>query len=147
DRFQGNLIPQVIELESSRAELLSQNLDNLKKYGLFMENFGPRSFKINAVPVIEGRFKGEEELKDMIDEIVDTFEQETEYKSISDLNEEIVKIISCRASIKAGDKMNNEEIETMIDMLNKCEVPHRCPHGRPVIIRISEKELDSKFKR
>ena len=43
--------------------------------------------------------------------------------------------------------MSGEEVTSMIAMLNECLVPHRCPHGRPVTIRITESELDSKFLR
>jgi DNA mismatch repair protein MutL len=83
----------------------------------------------------------------MIDNITGLIEETGEAPEIEELNDNIIKIIACRSSIKAGEVMTGEEIQIMIDMLNDCEIPHRCPHGRPVIIRFTEKELDTKFLR
>lgn len=144
---QGALIPEILELESSRAEVLSGKLELMKKYGIHIEEFGPNMFKITAVTSIAGRAKSDREVIDMIENIISLFVEQEKVPALDDLNDTIIKIIACRSSIKAGDSMNDEEVRSMISMLNKCAVPHRCPHGRPVIMRITESELDSKFSR
>ena len=68
-------------------------------------------------------------------------------ETFQEIDSEIIKLIACKSSVKAGDKMSDNEIKGMLAMLGECDVPHRCPHGRPVIIRITEAELDSKFLR
>ncbi len=147
---QGNLFSEILELSSGEAEILSGNLDLLKKMGIAIEDFGPNSFKITGVPVFAGKIKESGELEEMIDEILkilDKMEDTGETPRLEDLNDEIVKIIACRSSVKAGDSLTYGEVESLVKKLNSCRVPHRCPHGRPVIFRITEKELDKKFDR
>ncbi|MFH1416100.1 MAG: DNA mismatch repair endonuclease MutL [Elusimicrobiota bacterium] len=146
-KSQGVLIPEVIQLEPSRAELLLQNLDMLQKFGIHMEEFGPSMFRLTAVTTIAGREKESTDIKDMIDNIISLIEESGKQPDPSELNDSIIKMIACRSSVKAGDRMNEEELRLMVALLNKCDVPHRCPHGRPVIMRIRESELDSKFSR
>ncbi|MGM0442336.1 MAG: DNA mismatch repair endonuclease MutL [Elusimicrobiota bacterium] len=147
---QGNLFSEILELSSGEAELLSGNLDLLKQMGIAIEDFGPNSFKITGVPVFAGKIKESGELEEMIDEILDILgkmEDTGETPKLEDLNDEIIKIIACRSSVKAGDSLTYGEVESLVEKLNGCRVPHRCPHGRPVIFRITEKELDKKFDR
>ncbi|MBN2408070.1 MAG: DNA mismatch repair endonuclease MutL [Elusimicrobia bacterium] len=144
---QNLLITEVFEVEPSLTEVLSKNLSLLRSFGLYLEEFGPNTFKITAMPVFSGRMNNLQKVNDMIDEIVEAIRNAGKGPAAEDLNDELIKIIACRSSVKAGDRLSYEEVEAMINRLNKCSLPHRCPHGRPVIIRITEKELDSKFLR
>ncbi len=140
---QGTLIPEVLELESSFSEVLISKLELLKKFGIYIEEFGPNTFKVTGIPSTIGKRR----INDMIENIISLFEARGTPPDTDELNDELIKIIACRSSIMAGDKMSGEEVTSMIAMLNECLVPHRCPHGRPVTIRITESELDSKFMR
>lgn len=144
---QGNLIPEVIELEPSRSSILSDKLDLFKKFGLKIEEFGPRTYKINSVPVVAGRIQGGQQTRDMVENILEIIKESENLPNLETLTDDIIKVIACRSSIKAGDKMSQEEVNAMVKLLEKCSVPHRCPHGRPIVIRITEKELDLKFNR
>jgi len=142
---QGNLIPEMLEMESSRAQLVSENTELFKKAGIHISEFGPNMFKVESVPAVYGRTASGPE--DMIESILQLIENSGKSPDTSELNDEIIKIIACRASVKSGDKMTMEEMREMVRLLGKCSVPHRCPHGRPVIIKLTEKELDGKFDR
>ncbi len=144
---QGTLIPEIMELEHSSFEILSDKKELLKKFGIYIEEFGPNMFKITGVTSVAGKVKNDQEAKDIIENIITLFEATGSVPEKDELYDNIMKIIACRASIKAGDKMSEKEIESMIKMLSVCEVPHRCPHGRPILIRITESELDTKFLR
>ncbi len=139
---QGCLIPEVIEIEQSRAQELSDNLDLFRKYGLEIEEFGPGMFKVTAVPAVASGAR--EKVSDIVEEILETIYTK---KEKAEINEDIIKTIACHSSVRAGDMQNLSEMREMTDRLIKCRVPHRCPHGRPVVIRFSEKELDSRFNR
>jgi DNA mismatch repair protein MutL len=144
---QGDLIPEVIELESSQADVLSENIEKLESFGIHLENFGPNMFRILSVPAVAGKIKNSNEIKDMIENILSAFDEENAPASVEEFNDEIIKLIACRSSVKAGDRMSDEELQSMVKLLGDCMIPHRCPHGRPVIIRITEEELDRKFLR
>ncbi|MEA3505936.1 MAG: DNA mismatch repair endonuclease MutL [Elusimicrobiota bacterium] len=144
---QQDMFPEVIELEPAEAELIKENLDLLNKFGIEIEDFGPGSFKITSSPVIAGKKKGGKETAAMIEEIAGLLGEYSSSPGSDDLSDKIIETIACRKSVKAGDPLDEKEIELMIDELAKCRQPHRCPHGRPVIIRISEDELDKRFDR
>ena len=55
--------------------------------------------------------------------------------------------IACSKAIKSGDKINNIEIESLINQLKMVENPYTCPHGRPTIIEISKNDIEKQFKR
>ncbi len=61
--------------------------------------------------------------------------------------DELIKITSCRAAIKAGDKLTVEEMSSLLEQLKKCELPFTCPHGRPTMTRITLGELEKMFRR
>ncbi len=144
---QGLLIPEVIELERSKAHIVANYTGLLREYGLIIEEFGPSAFKVTAVPACVGKTISGEEAAEMIEEIIETVEKAGKSPSRDELADEIFKLIACRSSVMAGDSLTNEEIKEMTDKLNSCQVPHRCPHGRPVIIRFTEKEIDTRFSR
>ena len=59
----------------------------------------------------------------------------------------ICKQISCKASIKANHRINLNEVNALIDGLNKCDNPYTCPHGRPTIIKLKQEDLEKMFER
>ncbi len=144
---QGLLISEIIEMESSRAAILCDNIKILEKFGIYIEEFGPASFKVSGIPMVLGRVSELEEIQNIIDTILDIIIKTGEAPDTSKMNDEIIKLLSCKSSIKAGDRMSSEETVRMITLLMATQFPHLCPHGRPIIIRLSEKEIDAKFKR
>lgn len=75
---------------------------------------------------------------------------ELEGKSVKNpihLKEEIIILLSCRAAIKAGERLSEMEMHNLIEELNKAKLMLTCPHGRPTTIRLSWEEIEKKFKR
>jgi DNA mismatch repair protein MutL len=66
---------------------------------------------------------------------------------LEDVQEEIITMMSCRSSIKAGDVVTVPEIQKLIDELANCKLPYTCPHGRSIMIKVTVDELEKKFKR
>ncbi|MBO7106838.1 MAG: hypothetical protein J6W73_01230 [Verrucomicrobia bacterium] len=65
----------------------------------------------------------------------------------ADMAEELIASHSCRLAVKANDIVNREEIDHLMDDLRHCRMPYTCPHGRPTIIEISQRDLEKKFRR
>ena len=72
---------------------------------------------------------------------------EDEFTETEDFRDSISKSVACKAAIKAGKKMSKKEMLALINDLFACEVPYFCPHGRPLIIKMTLHEFEKKFKR
>ncbi|MDP1993833.1 MAG: DNA mismatch repair protein MutL, partial [Ignavibacteria bacterium] len=64
-----------------------------------------------------------------------------------DAKDNIAKSYSCRTAIKAGDKLSEKEMRLLIDQLFATSMPYVCPHGRPIVVKISLEEFDRRFGR
>jgi len=108
--------------------------------------FDIREFGINSI-IIEGSppelSNGKE--KDVINDILDNY---IEHKQLnSSFIDYMAATYSCKAAIKAGDKLDESECINLIDKLFATEHPYYCPHGRPIIINLSINDLDKRFER
>jgi len=134
---------QIIELPAKESLILSSNISEFKRYGFDIETFGKDTFIVRTVPVILGKVKS----KDMIRDIVEDFINLSKSEKISEISEKIIITMSCRAAIKGGEELTLHSIKILIDELAKTENPFTCPHGRPTIINMNVAELEKKFKR
>lgn len=143
---QGLLISEIFELPNSKKEFLAdlENLNKFEAFGFFIELFGKDSLKINAVPSIIEQGKEVQTVKEILENLVENMESKDLYSQ--EIIDKII-MISCKNSIKANQKLSILEMETLIKRLMKTENPYHCPHGRPTIISISQKEIDKKFAR
>ncbi|MEZ6109356.1 MAG: DNA mismatch repair protein MutL, partial [Pirellulaceae bacterium] len=64
-----------------------------------------------------------------------------------DVLDELLHMMSCKAAVKAGDPLSEEEIQALIEYRDLCQDAHHCPHGRPTALVFSREELDRRFKR
>lgn len=140
--LQELLIPITLEFSNDEYIKLEENLDELKKVGLFLEPFGINTFIVRSHPTWFP--KGEE--KETILEII---EQVLAMKKVDlkKLREETAIMMSCKGSIKANHRLRNDEIQALLDTLRKTSDPFTCPHGRPIIIHFSTYEMEKMFKR
>ena len=129
------LSPELIEFSLSESLKVKQNLEKLKGFGFYLEEFGENNFRLRKVPLLFGIVKGEELLKEIL---VDFKENK---------KEEIITRMSCRSSIKAGDLMSVSEMYAKLKILDKCELPYTCPHGRPIMVKLSVDDLEKMFRR
>jgi len=135
------LFPQVLELSVTDLSILVEVLPFLEKLGFRLREFGKQSVAIEAVP--SGMHWGNE--GNVIREILDHY-QSYGSKDTS-IQSKVAASYACKAAIKAGDSLTQEEMRSLLDKLFATENPYFCPHGRPIIINLSLKELDKKFER
>lgn len=143
ESVQKLLEPVVVNLSAKESSTLEDYLEDLKAYGFEIEEFGPNAFKITQVPAS----MTDKSIKNIFHEILEDLESDKEIKSQDNKTEKILTYLSCRMAYKAGDNIPNEEAAALIDQLGDTEIQYTCPHGRPVKVEISLKELSKMFKR
>lgn len=135
------LIPEVINLSYEDYHTVISNEEIFKNLGFYVENFGINAILINNVPVV---FR-DSNIKDIFYTILDSLRNINK----NNLNLELDKIIksACVKSVKAGDKLHLQEVKSLLNDLNKTDNPYTCPHGRPVIIKMTKYEIERMFER
>lgn len=136
------LPPVIIEVTHTEQIIINESMDLFKSLGFEIENFGGRAYAIRGVPMV----LGDSNVKEFFRELLDNVE---EYKKGTSYNLKIDDIIqmSCKAAVKAGDKLSEREILALLRDLIDNKVPMTCPHGRPIMISITKKQLERTFKR
>ena len=139
---QGLLIPEIMDLNVDDYELYLHHKDVLKAAGFVIEDFGDRSVSIREVPLFLGKVQASTYLHEILDNI----------KNLGQGTKEEVKYIriataACKSSIKAYDKLSLGEMEYLINELRHIDEPFSCPHGRPTMIKLTEKDLQKMFRR
>jgi DNA mismatch repair protein MutL len=137
------LIPESFEITDAQADAIKANAELIEKLGIELVPFGPRTFAIQAFPTILARAKPVDFVTDLIDLLTDkdvNLEPER-------LLEEILKMAACKAAIKAGQALSDNEIEQLLADRLRVECASRCPHGRPTTIKFSLSDLEKQFKR
>jgi len=135
------LTPYNIEFTNKEAIFIEANNQLFEEIGIKLEPSGLKSFYIRELPIWL--------INEEISIIEDLVYQIIEYKriDIGKIRDDLAKSISCKSSIKANHKINNDEIRVLLDRLGKCINPYTCPHGRPVVINFSHSEIETMFKR
>jgi DNA mismatch repair protein MutL len=141
---QNLLIPQVIELPPGEAALLEQRLDLLDRVGFSVEPFGGSGeYVIRSAPALFAAGDYREAIRRMIAEIA-----EIGASGELDANlEERLATIACHSVVRAHRKLERDEIRALLHDLDQIDFATQCPHGRPVLIELSEGQLEAMFRR
>lgn len=134
------LDPIIMEVSNVDMLHIEENLDLFMKFGFEVELFGNNHVMVRSVPTIFGTPETEKFIIQIIDNIEDI-------KSNYDLKGERFASMACRSAIKAHDKIYDIEIKSLFNQLEECENPYTCPHGRPIMVEISNYEIEKMFKR
>ena len=138
------VVPLTLDLGKREALIVSARLDELKRAGLEIESFGGESFVIRSMPAaIAQRTNSLAVVRSIIDEMVEA----TVSRKLLVPAEEVLITASCKMAVKAGDPLSLQEMRALIADLLLCDNPYTCPHGRPIIIELSNSDLDRKFGR
>jgi DNA mismatch repair protein MutL len=140
---QRMLMPMVIELSPRQIVTYEKIAEELNANGFEVEPMGPRSVAIQAVPA--GILPGDAEK--LLTEILDGIERENAAISIDTLQAKIAASTACHAAIKINMPLDQTKMEWLLGALAKTDCPMSCPHGRPVVLRYSVKEIEKAFQR
>jgi DNA mismatch repair protein MutL len=140
---QRMLMPLVIELSPRQIVTFERIAEELAANGFEVEPMGPKSVAIQAVPAGVGAPDAEK----LLTEILDGIERESAAISIETLQAKIAASTACHAAIKVNMPLEHSKMEWLLDALAKTDCPMSCPHGRPVVLRYSLKEIEKAFHR
>lgn len=140
---QRMLMPMVIELSPRQIVIYEKIAEELAANGFEVEPMGPRSVAIQAVPAgVAGP-----DAEKLLTEILDGIERENAAISIDTLQANIAASTACHAAIKVNMPLDQTKMEWLLGELAKTDCPMSCPHGRPVVLRYSVKEIEKAFHR
>ncbi|MNJ41124.1 DNA mismatch repair protein MutL [compost metagenome] len=142
DASQELLLPITLEFTSAESEKLKDRLSWFQKAGVILEHFGGGTFRVVSCPYWFPQ--GEE--SSIIEEMAEWVLNERAI-DLAKLREKSSTLVSCKASIKANQKLTSEEATTLIRRLAACKQPYTCPHGRPIVVSFSSYDLEKLFKR
>ena len=137
------LVPEPVSLPPAESALVIEKSELLKQIGMTVEPFGGDTVLVSGYPAMLANQNPAEMLRGVIDLLMD----EGRELDQRDLVDELLHMISCKAAIKAGDKLTPEEITDLLEQRDFCQDAHHCPHGRPTSLVFSREELDRRFKR
>ncbi|NPV13622.1 DNA mismatch repair endonuclease MutL [candidate division WOR-3 bacterium] len=136
---QGLLFPVTLDLSAEEFEAYDRIKVKLRQMGMETKVFSGRTVVVESVPA--GSYMGKGEIREFFAELVKTsLEKAT-------VERELAKLFACKGAVKAGQRLTQEEMVSLINRLFACREPYFCPHGRPVIIKITLEDLDRRFGR
>jgi DNA mismatch repair protein MutL len=132
------LMPQIVELDAGQSAVLDRSLELLREGGLEIEPFGERTYRIVATPFGYGarRF----DLAGFIEDLSEEPKQR-------DVRERVWASLACHSVTVAGERLEIDEMRTLVERLQQCDNPMHCPHGRPTMVRLSPQDIARMFKR
>ena len=135
--------PVILNLTMQEAQLLRAYMDQFTRIGFEFEEFGQDSYAVRSVPA--NLFSIAK--KELLMEMIDSLSEEVHRRQSSELLDEKIASMSCKAAVKGNMRLSAQEVDALIGELLKLDNPYHCPHGRPTIISMSKRELEKKFKR
>ncbi len=137
------LTPLPLELSPQEKEIVNDLKLDLENIGFQIEKFGPSSYVLAAVPNFLEEETGRENLSDIINQILD----KAKMAAKDEIIKEILLFSACRQAIKEGESLSEVEMKRIIENLFKSSNPYRCPHHRPITVRITLKQLNKMVDR
>ena len=137
------LMPLIVELTPGQMSVFAEICDELNCNGFEVEPFGSRTFAVKTTAA--GGTAGD--VEHMLHEILDQFERDEQVLNLERIRTGIAASIACHAAIKVNMPLEQNKMEWLLSELAKTDCPMSCPHGRPVVLRYSVKDIQRAFKR
>ena len=137
------LAPIVIELTSSQAEALAGQRDELARLGFDAEPFGGSSLRVDAVPALLDFTEAEATVRALADDLEGLEKGQRAEEAIR----RMAATMACHAAVKANDALTLEKMRYILAELDRTSYSSVCPHGRPVVLRLTRREIEKNFQR
>lgn len=141
--LQQILVPVILEFTQDEFILIQSKLELLKDLGLLFEEFGNNSIRLIEADQWYLQMK---ELENDIRKIIQILVHGKKIK-FEEYLDEIAIMMACKSSIKAKDYITNTQAQILLNDLSTCLEPYTCPHGRPIIVKFTLREIEKMFKR
>lgn len=137
---QSLLEPVTVELDTRLHELLEAQREAIARTGFDVEHFGGRTYLLRAVPSLLAGQDPRQAFLDVLDSLADGGGYES-------WEERAAYSIACHGAIRAGKSLTYQEMTELTRLLEQCQQPHTCPHGRPTMVHLSAGHLEREFGR
>lgn len=140
---QRMLVPETVELTPKETALLLEYADVLNQLGLGVQEFGRQTVLVDRYPVMLKKAN----LPQLVRDLAEQLDQPEKSPDRRDLLDSLLHMMSCKAAIKAGQRLSPEEIDSLLAQRHLIDDAHHCPHGRPTALVLTENELERQFGR
>ena len=149
---QGLLIHRVLKFDATESAMIEKNLELFKSLAFTMEPSGENEFRLVEVPLDAGDADPEIMLREIVASLpeIDTpaeIDAARRADIARNIRQKVLAVTACRAAIKAGQELNFQQMQVLLNDLSRTPNPHTCPHGRPTIIKFSNQDLAKMFHR
>jgi DNA mismatch repair protein MutL len=137
------LMPLIVDLTPGQQAVFAEISGELRLNGFDAEPFGSRTIAVKTAPAgVQAS-----EVERMLHELLDQFQREEQATNLDAARTRIAASIACHAAIKVNMPLDQQKMEWLLSALARTECPMTCPHGRPVVLRYSVKDIQRAFKR
>ncbi len=141
------LVPQPIELTGTEAAALLEQSESFHRAGLGLEDFGNGTILVTRYPAMLKKVDLNELVRDLLAKLDGGGAAGVQSSARRDILDELLHMMSCKAAVKAGQRLSQEEIDSLLQQRHLVDDAHHCPHGRPTALSLSRMELDRQFGR
>jgi DNA mismatch repair protein MutL len=139
---QALLNPEIVTLPPQAAKLLTEQLSALNRFGFDVDEFGPNTFQVRAMPTLFSGGDASAALRALVEDF-----EEDETPLQNEIEAKLAARVCKRMAVKAGQALSNDEQRALLTDLEACDSPRTCPHGRPTMIHLSVDMLERQFGR
>ncbi|HEU0297547.1 MAG TPA: DNA mismatch repair endonuclease MutL [Anaerolineales bacterium] len=139
---QSLLTPVTVTLPPQSANLLITQIPALQSFGFDVEEFGPSTFQVRAIPALFAGGDPSAALRALVEDF-----EEDEVPLQNEIEKKLAARVCKRMAVKAGQALSSEEQRALLTDLEACDSPRTCPHGRPTMIHLSVDMLERQFGR
>jgi DNA mismatch repair protein MutL len=137
------LTPIIVDLSETQRQVLAQHRDTLDRFGMEVEDFGGESLRLSAVPAVLAPTECEAAVRALAEDL----EGLDKGSRIEDALRRIAATMACHAAVKANYPLTMEKMRYILEELRRTAYSSVCPHGRPVVLRITRREIEKNFQR
>jgi len=142
-RKQSMLFPENIELGLKEAEEMERFAADFDRLGFEIERFGPKAWKVTAVPAV----LSSSDPREIVMDVLDSLGSRRTKAPLQDRLDAIFARMACHAVVRGNRNLSTDEMRALLKSLDEADHPLTCPHGRPICVHISFHELEKMFGR
>jgi DNA mismatch repair protein MutL len=137
------LVPMLVEMSASSRQALTSHASDLERLGFEVEDFGGDALRVTACPALLGREDCDAALRALAEDL----EGLDRGASVDAALKRIAATTACHAAVKANYPLTQEKMAHILDELRRTAYSTICPHGRPVMLRLTRREVEKNFQR
>ncbi len=137
------LFPVPLKLLPSERMIIKEQIKHIKALGFCVAQEEDGLFYVTSVPVTDKKSNDNQNIQNLLSEVLNGWEG----RSIAEIKTDLLKTMACKAAIKAGDPLTPAEWNSLLEQLLKTENPFTCPHGRPIVLRLTTRQIEVGFLR